>query len=42
VIGTSHRRFLFVVLKLYGDRHRVITVRDATGAEKKLYMRRGK
>ena len=42
VIGESHGRFLFVVLKLYGDRYRVITARDATGAEKKLYMRRGK
>ena len=42
VIGESHGRALFVVLKLYGDRYRVITARDATGAEKKLYMRRGK
>jgi uncharacterized DUF497 family protein len=42
VIGESHGRFLFVVLKLYGDRYRVITARDATGAEKKLYMKRGK
>jgi len=27
---------------VYGYRHRVITARDATGAEKKLYRRRGK
>jgi len=36
VIGESHGRVLFVVLKLYGDRYRIITTRDATGAEKKL------
>jgi len=42
VIGESHGRILFVVLKLYGNRYRVITARDATGAEKRLYVKRGK
>jgi len=42
VIGESHGRILFVVLKLGGDKYRVITARDATQAEKKLYMKRGK
>ena len=42
VVGASHGRILFVVLKLYGDRYIVITARDATGAEKKLYMKSGK
>ncbi len=42
VIGASHGRILFVVLKLHGEKYRVITARDATGAEKKLYMKGGK
>jgi uncharacterized DUF497 family protein len=42
VIGESHGRVLFVVLKLYENRYRVITARDATRAEKKLYMKKGK
>ena len=42
VIGESYGRILFVVLKLYGNRYRVITARDATGAEKRLYVKRGK
>ncbi len=41
VIGESYGRTLFVVLKLYGNRYRVITARDATGAEKRLYVKRG-
>ncbi|MDP2766143.1 MAG: BrnT family toxin [Candidatus Methanoperedens sp.] len=42
VIGESHGRILFVVLKLSGDKYKVITARDATRAEKKLYMKKGK
>ncbi len=42
VIGESYGRTLFVVLKLYGYRYRVVTARDATTAERKLYMKRGK
>ncbi len=42
VIGESHGRILFVILNLSEDRYRVITARDATRAEKKLYMKRGK
>lgn len=42
MIRESHGRVLFVVLKLYENRYRVITARDATGAEKKLYMKKWK
>ncbi|RJS69924.1 BrnT family toxin [Methanophagales archaeon] len=42
VIGESHGRILFIVLELYGDKYRVITARDATQTEKKLYKIRGK
>jgi len=42
VIGESHGRILFVILKLNGDKYKVKTARDATRAEKKLYMKRGK
>ncbi|PXF59819.1 MAG: hypothetical protein C4B59_10440 [Candidatus Methanogaster sp.] len=42
VIGESYGRTLFVVLKSYGNRYRVITARGATGAEKRLYVKRGK
>ncbi len=42
VIGESHGRILFVVLKFDGDKYKVVTARDATRAEKKLYMKRGK
>jgi len=42
VIGESHGRTLFIVLKLYGHRYRVVTARDATTVERKLYMKRGK
>ncbi|CAD6491539.1 MAG: hypothetical protein CHKLHMKO_00146 [Candidatus Argoarchaeum ethanivorans] len=42
VIGESYERILFIVLKLYGNRYKVITARDATRAEKRLYMKRGK
>lgn len=41
VIGESHGRVLFVVLKLYENRYKVITARDATRAEKKLYIKKG-
>ena len=42
VIGQSYERTLFIVLKLHGHRYRVVTARDATPAERKLYMKRGK
>ncbi|CAD6494315.1 MAG: hypothetical protein FFODKBPE_00670 [Candidatus Argoarchaeum ethanivorans] len=42
VIGESYERILFIVLKLYGNRYKVITARDTTRAEKRLYMKRGK
>jgi len=42
VIGESYGRTLFIVLKLHGHRYRVVTARDATMAERKLYMKRGK
>lgn len=42
VIGESYGRVLFVILKFYGDKYKVITARDATESEKKLYMKRGK
>jgi len=42
VIGEFHGRALFIVLKLYGHRYRVVTARDATTVERKLYMKRGK
>ena len=42
VIGESYGRTLFIVLKLYGHGYRVVTARDATTAERKLYMKRGK
>jgi len=42
VIGVSYGRTLFIVLKLHGHRYRVVTARDATTVERKLYMKRGK
>ena len=42
VIGESYERTLFIVLKLHGHRYRVVTARDATTVERKLYMKRGK
>lgn len=42
VIGESHGMVLFIVLKLRGDRYEVITARDATQSEKKLYKIRGR
>jgi len=42
VIGEAYGRVLFVVLKLEKDKYKVITARDATRAEKKLYTKRGK
>ncbi|MCZ7402685.1 MAG: BrnT family toxin [Candidatus Methanoperedens sp.] len=42
VIGESYGKVLFVILKFDGDKYKVITARDATQAEKKLYMKRGK
>lgn len=42
VIGEAYGRVLFVVLKLEKGKYKVITARDATRAEKKLYTKRGK
>jgi uncharacterized DUF497 family protein len=42
VIGEAYGRVLFVVLKLEKDKYKVITARDASRAEKKLYTKRGK
>jgi uncharacterized DUF497 family protein len=42
VIGESYGRVLFVILKFDGDKYKVITARDSTQTEKKLYMKRGK
>lgn len=40
VIGESYGRTLFIVLKLYGRRYRVVTARDATGREEIIYEKR--
>ena len=38
VIGESYGRTLFIVLKLYGHRYRVVTARDANKGQRGNYI----
>jgi hypothetical protein len=40
VIGESYGMTLFIVLKLYGHRYRVVTARDDNGREEIIYEKR--
>lgn len=42
LIGECHGRTLFIILKRCNDKYKVVTARDATKSEKKLYKKRGK